>query len=317
MVFGTAFAQDPSVLVLSENKNKQHIEMVVFLSTTLSKNNAIARFYNPDRFRLLPQPQARIGIALGAKNCHLLSTRLKSGRLLCLDLYHSQLRALLASAQTEKLSLTGIPIDAPSELVLSAVADHFPERQVGILLGPQSKMLLPELKSLPDHRGFQYLLVNYEDNPLLAFRQLATKSQIIIAFYDQHLLHKHTLESIFLSSFRLDVPIVGYDAQLTESGALFSLYSSLENQKSLIAETITTLLQPEKPLPSVVVSDQIQSSVNEYVAQAFNLPLKQEQLEAWLQQALITPNANQATLSQDDLTASPRPPIPLIIRATP
>ena len=235
MVFGSANARPISLWLATDAENKQHTEISVFIEESLKSKNAVIHSFSDSKLRALESSSRIIGIALGAQNCHLMSTRLASGRLLCMDLHYSQIQSLQIGPHPESLQIVGIPLDAPPALLVKAVRQFLPKARIGVLLGPDSSVLLKHLKQLAPNEQPEFRLVRFEDSPLSAFRTIAKRNDLIIAFYDHYLYASENLESLFLSSFRLDVPVVGFSEKLTQAGALFSLHSSLLEQKQLLA----------------------------------------------------------------------------------
>lgn len=172
---------------------------------------------------------------------------------------------------------SAIFLDQPPERQALLIHLAFPDAQrVGVLTGAGQSLLLAELD---DALRMQRLgMVGQELAPdarlIGPLEQVLANVDLLLALPDPQVINRNTAQSLFLTSYRYRVPVLGYSLSLTRAGALLSLHSSPAQIGRQAAEWINQALSAgplRLPPPAHPVYFDV--SINEQVARSLGFVL--------------------------------------------
>lgn len=175
---------------------------------------------------------------------------------------------------------SAIFLDQPVERQALLIRLAFPDAQrVGVLTGTGQSLLLNELDDAL--RGQQLDLVGQTLDPdarlIGPLEQILANADLLLAVPDPQVFNRNTAQSLFLTSYRYRVPVLGYSQSLTRAGALLSLHSSPAQIGRQAAEWVNqALFAAPLRLPLPAHPTYFDISINEQVARSLGFILPPE-----------------------------------------
>jgi putative ABC transport system substrate-binding protein len=168
------------------------------------------------------------------------------------------------------------PFDRQARLLRLALPDV---KRVGVLLSAEQRGLANELNAAL--RTQQLAAVHGTLAPgerlVPALESVLSGADVLLAVPDPQIFNRSTAQSLFLTSYRYRVPVLGYSYSLTRAGALLSLHSSPAQIGRQTAEWVSAAIKDAKVvLPQPAHPDYFSVSVNEQVARSLGFALPSE-----------------------------------------
>jgi len=140
-------------------------------------------------------------------------------------------RALLgeAGAAGGHPPASAVYLDQPVERQLDLARIALPGVDaVGALLGPNSRHLRPALEQAARSRGLTLHLatVGPGERPLVALESLLEDSDLLLALPDPAVFNREDVQGILLTTYRAEVPVIGFSHAYVLAGALTAVYST-------------------------------------------------------------------------------------------
>jgi hypothetical protein len=187
----------------------------------------------------------------------------------------------LRLAEGGRRSASAIFIDQPFDRQAQLIRLAFPELQrVGVLLSAEQGNLVGELgDALRAQRLALVQATLAEGERLIApLENVLSEADLLLAVPDPLVFNRNTAQSLFLTSYRYRVPVLGYSRSLTRAGALLSLHSSPAQIGRQAAEWMSTALGAEQVrLPAPAHPAYFGVSINEQVARSLGFALPPEE----------------------------------------
>ncbi|WP_315809346.1 ABC transporter substrate-binding protein [Pseudomonas sp. C9-3] len=179
-------------------------------------------------------------------------------------------RQVLGEREPPHLSLLWSDPPPARQLQLALQLSPRPQR-IGVLLGPTSEFLLPELDQAARELGVE--LINErqtrpdDSRPL---RELLGRSDLLLGLDDKQLYNAQTIKGILLSAYAENRALIGPTATFVKAGSLASSYSD----QSDWLETLDTLLdQPAEQWPRSLYPERFKVQSNRQVARSLGIDL--------------------------------------------
>lgn len=151
--------------------------------------------------------------------------------------------------------------------------------RLGVLAGPDSMPLIPELQQLSERRGLRLMseAVVEGGNPVPALARLMDRADVLLALPDPGVFNRSSLQAILLTTYRSNVPVLGFSRAYVSAGALAAVHSSAQQIGAQAGEWIAELAArddwrlgaPRHPVYYSV-------SVNAQVAQSLGIGIADE-----------------------------------------
>ena len=200
------------------------------------------------------------------------------------------LSLLIPRQAYERLAVTGetggerrrsaVFIDQPISRQLDLLRAAVPERtRIGVILGPSSRELEGELSRLARKRSLILNVAAVEETSdvYAALRSVIPRSDLLLLLPDPVATSVDTVHGLLLTSYRAQVPVIGFSEGLAKAGALLSLFSTASQQGRQGAEIARRVLNGEGGLPAPGYPKHFTVRVNASVARSLGLELPSEQ----------------------------------------
>lgn len=186
----------------------------------------------------------------------------------------------LALSESGHSVVSAIYLDQPFERQARLIRLAFPElTRVGVLLGEGQGGMVGELKEALRSQGLSLVSgrLGSQERLIPPLENVLLSVELLLAVPDPLVFNRNTAQSLFLTSYRYRVPVLGYSRSLTRAGALLSLHSSPAQIGRQAAEWISGALNGEPlRLPPPAFPEYFSISVNEQVARSLGFALPPE-----------------------------------------
>jgi ABC transporter substrate binding protein len=188
--------------------------------------------------------------------------------------YEKLLRSL--HAQRNPGSFSAIFLDQPAGRQTALIAAALPNmHQVGMLYSIPPTMELAQLrqKMAQQHLDLNEQVVDTEHPLPAALQELLKSSEILLALPDSNIYNSSTIRNILLTSYRENVPMIGFSPGYVRAGALCAVFST---PAQIATQTITLIREFHEThlLPVAQYPLDFEVAINEQVARSLDLQLK-------------------------------------------
>ena len=196
---------------------------------------------------------------------------------LCLLIPRQSFERLVPPDARARISAVFIdqPLSRQLELLRLALPD---KRNLGTVLGPNSREWLPELNAQARARGMSVHAAEVAEASSVysALSEVTPESDVLLLLPDPVATSADTVYGLMLATYRAQVPVFGFSESLAKAGALISLYSSARQQGRQGAEIARRMLADEARLPAPQHPRLYTVRINPSVARSLGLRLPNE-----------------------------------------
>lgn len=182
-------------------------------------------------------------------------------------------------------SLSAVFLDQPPTRQLDLVQLALPAvRNVGMLVGAESKGHLPALEKAAREHSFQLVPVPVAgDGLFVALQTVLANADLLLALPDPAVFNSQTAANILTAAYRRQVPLVGFSPAYVKAGALLALYSTPAQVGTRGGELLRQMLSG-KGLPAPQWPREFVVAVNQDVARSLGFALDELRLGEQLRQ---------------------------------
>jgi ABC-type uncharacterized transport system substrate-binding protein len=203
---------------------------------------------------------------------------------LCLLIPRQAFDALAASrGGLRGRRISALYLDQPISRQLDLMRLALPNAtRVSALLGSSSRPLAGELRDAGRQRGLTVVTADIADSSgvYAGLREVLPNSDALLALPDPVVFNASTAYGLLLTTYRAQVPVVGFSEALVKAGALVGLYSSSKQVGAQGAEMASRALAPDGALPPPQWPRQFTVRVNYSVARSLGIVLPDEAMLA-------------------------------------
>jgi len=183
--------------------------------------------------------------------------------------------ATLARMPAGSRSVSAAVLDQPFSRQLALLKRALPERRrVGVLSGPQTRLVLPALQKAADARGLTLVVEPVGSVPeglYSALKSVLDDSDVLLALPEPTVYNGANLQNILLTTYRARDPLFAFSAAYVKSGAVLAVYSTPAQVARRAAEMLHTWLAG-RGLPAPQTPREFDVAVNNKVASSLDLP---------------------------------------------
>lgn len=189
--------------------------------------------------------------------------------------------SLLSQSPSSDLGLrSAIYLDQPLNRQLDLLQLALPKAtRLASLNGPQSAALVQELRTLCLQRGLQLSteFVAHDSNPIRPLTQLIDSAEVLLALPDPDVFNRTSIQSILLTTYRNNVPVIGFSQAYVRAGALAAVHSTANQIGRQAGEWIAELVNTDNwQLGTPRYPRYYSVAVNAQVAQSLGISLSNE-----------------------------------------
>lgn len=186
--------------------------------------------------------------------------------------------AILRKNSASQRPFTAIFLDQPHARRLALLAQALPDRRrLGVLLGPDSAGDIRALQAAARESGFAVVHERIEqaEELLPALRRILAEADVLYALPDSLVFNHNTAQSILLTSYRANVPVLAYSKAYVDAGALLAVYSTPAQIGQQAAEIVAAMANGAA-LPPPQHPRYFSVAVNPHVARSLGLAIETE-----------------------------------------
>jgi ABC-type uncharacterized transport system substrate-binding protein len=181
---------------------------------------------------------------------------------------------ILKESNRSAARFSAIYLDQPFSRQLSLMKALFPKLySFGVLLGPVSQFESNDLQSAAKKQNMEVniRLVNRSDELQFNLEKLMLSKQLLLAIPDPLIYTRETAQTILLTTYRHQVPVIGFSQSYAKSGAVAAVFSSPKQYASEIANTIKQLPKEYVVLPAARAANKFSIEINRQVARSLDI----------------------------------------------
>ncbi len=163
------------------------------------------------------------------------------------------------------------PVGRQLDLLRAALPD---KRRLGVVLGPESQALAGALSAAAAERGLRLAVSRAAGTEEIypALQRLLAESDVLLAEPDPTIYNSATIQNILLTTYRTQVPLIGFSPAYIRAGALLALYSTPAQLGTQVGEMVRGALAG-RSLPAPQWPREFTVSTNPHVARSLDLRL--------------------------------------------
>jgi len=269
-----AYATKQSILVISDNKIKIHININTLLTNILLKDKNIS--VTSLHYQNITPEQ------VNSINASLIITLGSNASKLAPPSSIPTIYALIPKRNQQKIESSinntyTIYLDQPIARQLNFLSLLLPSaNKIGVLTAPFSSAKLPELiteakrSNLSLHSGD----INHENDLNKELNRLIKNIDALLALPDPLIHNRENIPFLLLSTYRYNIPVIGFSKAYVAAGAIAAIYSSPPQIVQQISELSRLILNNHKKITSHFFNPQYYSiAINKSVVNSLDIHL--------------------------------------------
>ena len=169
------------------------------------------------------------------------------------------------------------PLSRQINLIHIALPNH---RRVGIILGSYSRIIIKEINIAKDIGKVRVMIrtIKKGENLIKVLNGLLEYTDVLLAVPDPTVFNRGTIHHVLLTTYRQNVPVVGYSKAYVKAGALLAVYSKPEDIGKQTGEMIRLILASKRfQLPPPQYPKYFSVAINYQVARSIGINLGSEE----------------------------------------
>lgn len=177
---------------------------------------------------------------------------------------------------------SAVYLDQPLARQIELIRLALPEKtRIGVVMGPESLDNLKALQAVVKEAKFGLALekISASEELLPTLQRVLADSDVLLALPDPLVFNKGTVQSLLLTTYRYQDPVIGFSQAYVKAGALAAVYSTPEQIGRHAGEVLVRALAGRALiLPSPEYPKYFSVSVNYQVARSLGLSVGDEAL---------------------------------------
>ncbi|MGB8517706.1 MAG: ABC transporter substrate binding protein [Gallionella sp.] len=234
---------------------------------------------NPDLLRG-NMPHAELIVAVGSKAGEVAVQQSVTPVLIVMT-PQSGYETLLASfvAPQKPPNFSAIYINQPWDRQLDFLFAVLPlQHKVGVLYSPAMQKDVAILRDGVSARGGTLIAEAVESEATLFadLERVLQSSEVLLALPDSRIYSSNNVRNILLSTYRTNVPLIGFSQAYVNAGAIAAIFSTPEQLAEQAASAVQMLMQTGH-LPAAQYPNSFSIAINQQVARSLGIELGSEQ----------------------------------------
>jgi putative ABC transport system substrate-binding protein len=187
---------------------------------------------------------------------------------------------ILQDSKRTPHTFSAIVLDQPFSRQMALIKMLLPSTvHIGVLLGPASLPYANELRQAAKQQSLGLLQENINEATELLpkLKQVLEASSVLLAVPDPAIYNRETVQTILLTSYRYQKPVIGFSQAYVRAGALSAVFSTPRQIAKQAAEVIRQFAaKPQIGLPPPLVPKYFSVDTNRQVARSLGIELNDE-----------------------------------------
>lgn len=224
----------------------------------------------------LQESDGHLLIAVGVQALSELSQRKTQLPIFGVFIPQSSYDSIWNQTKRSQQQFSAILLDQPFNRQINLLKNLLPKiERAGVLYGPTSHRYSDELRQVAIRENIvlaeQEVFESAELTPKL--KLILEDSQALLAIPDPSIYSRETAQTILLTSYRYQKPVIGFSQAYVKAGALAAVYSSPSQIAKQAAEII---MQTQETLPLPRFPKYFSVDINRQVARSLSIDLQDE-----------------------------------------
>ncbi len=282
---GRAFAAEPAVWVALSEPGGAYAEAAEAVRSELQRGGHVDILVRPWRELVGGSPAAtpRVIVTVGLGALRGMIEADARAALLAILVPRAAYAKLVETHGRARAAASAIWLDQPLARQFALLRLTLPARnRIGMLLGPDSRGLEPELTRAAAEHGLELVVgrVGAPDQLSGATQRVLEEADVLMALPDGQVYNGATIQNILMAAYRQRVPLIGFSPAYVRAGALLSLYSTPAQAGVQAAEVVRGVLggrslpPPQGPRAFVI-------GVNADVARSLGIAIEEDAAARW------------------------------------
>jgi len=182
--------------------------------------------------------------------------------------------------QRDYRQLSAVYLDQPLARQMELIRLALPDRsRIGVVLGPESQDALNALQLAAKEARFGLAVekISAAEELLPSLQRVLADSDVLLALPDPLVFNKGTVQSLLLTTYRYQDPVIGFSQAYVKAGALAAVYSTPEQAGRQAGEMLQQVLAGKSwVLPPPEYPKYFSVSLNYQVARSLAINVSDE-----------------------------------------
>jgi len=278
-----AFSAPLNVTVVVSDDSAPYAEIADYIASDLKQNGAgRSRTIGAEALARMDRSGTDVVVAVGLKATQAVAA---------MDLRAPVISTLIPKASFEKIArqlknkpnqqyFSAVYLDQPVARQLELMCLVLPDKKrVGVILGPTSEGLLESLQTETRARGMQLHAVHIGSEAELfpALQNLFNEADVLLSLPDPLVFSAQTIQSVLFTSYRFQIPVIGFSPAYVRAGALIAVHSTPVQLARQVMEMLHRFASGTSSLPPPQYPEYFSVTVNRQVARSLGFTIGEEE----------------------------------------
>ncbi len=240
-LFFSPSSQASKIMIIGDIAQPVHKLIINNLTNTLKVESIALTVYHPDKVEKQPSISAQkeliitLGLAAAKSANKLTSDTPILFALLPKMLAENFIECIAQSCPQKRAALF---IEQPINRQLNLIKILFPNlKNLSFLYGDFSTSNASELNERAKKMGYKMFSARIEESNQLPGKldELLQQTELLVALPDPLIHNRHSIPQLLLSTYRYNIPIIGFSKSYVSAGAIAAVFSSIEDLSAELA----------------------------------------------------------------------------------
>jgi putative tryptophan/tyrosine transport system substrate-binding protein len=187
--------------------------------------------------------------------------------------------SILLESKRQPIRFSAVYLDQPFTRQLALIKAIFPNiSSIGVLLGPVSQFQSNDLQSAAKKFNMNVDIELVENATELhdSLEKVTAGKQLLLAIPDPLIYTRDTAQTILLTTYHRQAPVIGFSQSYAKSGAIAAVFSSPKQYATEVSNIIKTLPKEYVSLPLARAAAEFSIEINRQVARSLDIRIAED-----------------------------------------
>jgi putative tryptophan/tyrosine transport system substrate-binding protein len=187
--------------------------------------------------------------------------------------------SILLESKRQSIRFSAVYLDQPFTRQLALIKAIFPNiSSIGVLLGPVSQFQSNDLQSAAKKFNMNVDIELVENATELhdSLEKVTAGKQLLLAIPDPLIYTRDTAQTILLTTYHRQAPVIGFSQSYAKSGAIAAVFSSPKQYATEVSNIIKTLPKEYVSLPLARAAAEFSIEINRQVARSLDIRIAED-----------------------------------------